>query len=66
MVSLQREFLEPRDGLEVFTKKLEYIIKEIQAKYLEDTLPWIVGFSGGKDSTALLQLVFYALSRLPK
>ncbi|MCG8604341.1 DNA phosphorothioation system sulfurtransferase DndC [bacterium] len=42
------------------------VIREIQDQYLEDTHPWVVGFSGGKDSTAVLQLIFYALSDLPK
>ena len=42
----------------------EKIVHEIQSQYLEDSLPWIVGFSGGKDSTAVLQLIFYALSEL--
>jgi DNA sulfur modification protein DndC len=32
---------------------------------LVDTIPWVVGFSGGKDSTAVLQLIFTALSELP-
>ena len=41
------------------------IIKEIQEQYLSDSRPWVVGFSGGKDSTCLLQLVFYALMELP-
>jgi len=41
------------------------IIKEIQEQYLVDSRPWVVGFSGGKDSTCLLQLVFYALMELP-
>lgn len=27
--------------------------------------PWILGFSGGKDSTMLLQLTWYALKRIP-
>ncbi|MFW5872187.1 MAG: DNA phosphorothioation system sulfurtransferase DndC, partial [bacterium] len=27
--------------------------------------PWIIGFSGGKDSTALLQLVWLALKQIP-
>ncbi|MCK9403931.1 MAG: DNA phosphorothioation system sulfurtransferase DndC [Chitinophagaceae bacterium] len=37
--------------------------KEILAQYQEDdgNIPWIIGFSGGKDSTMLLQLVWYAL-----
>ena len=40
MVSVQLEFVEPtKGGLEGFTAKIELIIKEIQAQYLEDTLP---------------------------
>lgn len=42
------------------------ISKEIIEQYKADDRPWIVGFSGGKDSTTLLQLVFYALQELPK
>ena len=37
----------------------------IQRIYLEDQIPWIVGYSGGKDSTAVLQLVWNAISDLP-
>ncbi|MCP3742477.1 DNA phosphorothioation system sulfurtransferase DndC [Rossellomorea sp. BNER] len=39
------------------------LIKEV---YLEDPRPWVVGYSGGKDSTVVVQLVFEALSELPK
>lgn len=47
-------------------RKISYeIIEEIKQQYLEDSTPWVVGFSGGKDSTAVLQLIFYALSDLP-
>ena len=42
------------------------IFSEIQRVYLADSIPWIVGFSGGKDSTTVLQMLFYALSTLPK
>lgn len=42
----------------------EEIIDEIKEQYLDDAIPWVVGFSGGKDSTAVLQLIFYALSEL--
>lgn len=41
------------------------IISEIQALYLVDTIPWIVGYSGGKDSTASLQLIWKAVAALP-
>ena len=47
--------------------QIKSIIAEIQAQYFEDdnNRPWIVGFSGGKDSTMLLQLVWYALIEYP-
>lgn len=41
------------------------VIEEIKAQYIEDSIPWVIGFSGGKDSTAILQLIFYALSEIP-
>lgn len=47
-------------------KKAELIIDEIidQYAYKGDTnRPWIIGFSGGKDSTVLLTLVWIALKR---
>lgn len=48
-------------------KRIEYIIDEIKDQYMyaDDTYrPWIIGFSGGKDSTALLTLVWLALKRI--
>ena len=41
------------------------IHQEIQQVYLNDSRPWVVGYSGGKDSTTALQLVWYALAELP-
>jgi DNA sulfur modification protein DndC len=43
---------------------VDCLIEQIQAIYLADRIPWVVGYSGGKDSTATLQLVWMALSRL--
>lgn len=43
----------------------DQIIEEIQAIYCSDPMPWIVGYSGGKDSTACLQLIWTAIARLP-
>ena len=37
----------------------------IQDVYLSDARPWVVGYSGGKDSTTALQLIWYALEDLP-
>lgn len=41
------------------------IIQEIKEQYLADSRPWVIGFSGGKDSTCLLQMVFHALMEIP-
>jgi DNA sulfur modification protein DndC len=38
--------------------------REIQEVYLSDKRPWVVGYSGGKDSTCTLQLVWTAISAL--
>lgn len=32
--------------------------------YLADDIPWVIGYSGGKDSTAALQLVWLSLQEL--
>ena len=42
------------------------IMSQIQEQYLDDSIPWVIGFSGGKDSTTVLQMIFYALSSLPE
>jgi len=47
------------------TRTLADIFEEIRSVYLSDNRPWIIGFSGGKDSTCMVQLVWYALSELP-
>ena len=39
--------------------------RDIVDLYTADPTPWVVGYSGGKDSTAVLQLVWRALSSLP-
>ena len=40
------------------------LCEEIRELYLADQVPWVVGYSGGKDSTAVLQLVWLALNTL--
>lgn len=46
-------------------KPLKELCAEIATTYLADNRPWIVGFSGGKDSTAVLSLVYSALQSIP-
>ena len=44
---------------------VDALLDETARLYLEDDVPWVVGYSGGKDSTAVLQLVWLAISRIP-
>ena len=45
---------------------IQNITSQIQKLYLSDNIPWVVGYSGGKDSTAVLQLVWNAIFALKK
>ena len=47
------------------SRSLGDIYEEVREVYLGDQRPWILGFSGGKDSTCMVQLVWNALSALP-
>lgn len=47
-----------------FVASVDAAKAEARRLYLEDDIPWVVGYSGGKDSTATLQLVWLALSEL--
>jgi DNA sulfur modification protein DndC len=40
------------------------LLDEVARLYTVDNVPWVIGYSGGKDSTAVLQLVWMALARL--
>lgn len=45
---------------------IEQLTAQTQALYQEDEIPWVVGYSGGKDSTATAQIVWNAISALPR
>lgn len=46
--------------------KIQLIIEEMERVYLHDERPWIIGYSGGKDSTVVVQLVYEMLLGLDK
>lgn len=48
-----------------FQATIAALHEEIRALYIADPAPWIIGYSGGKDSTATLQLVWGAIADLP-
>lgn len=45
--------------------RIHQITQQIQEYYLADAVPWVIGYSGGKDSTCTLQLVWRAIGALP-
>lgn len=49
-----------------FKNVIKYLEDEIQDLYTADNVPWIIGYSGGKDSTAILQLAWNAIAKLPE
>ena len=55
---------EQAEALEPAGRPLSDLVYELRDLYLEDSRPWVVGFSGGKDSTAILQLVYTAVLSL--
>lgn len=49
------------------SKTIDSVVDEIVDQYLyadKTNRPWIIGFSGGKDSTVLLQLVWKAIEQI--
>jgi DNA sulfur modification protein DndC len=46
-------------------KTVRAICDEIRELYLWDKVPWVIGYSGGKDSTAIAQLIWIAIRDLP-
>lgn len=55
---------DPTSRVHEMLPDLPHLLTEIQSLYLHDAVPWVIGYSGGKDSTAILQLVWWALARL--
>lgn len=45
--------------------RLNRIYEDVRDIYLSDARPWVVGYSGGKDSTTALQIIWTAIAALP-
>ena len=51
---------------EITKNKIDEMMEVVRNLYLADDIPWVIGYSGGKDSTATLQLVWLAMEGLPE
>lgn len=47
-------------------RPLADLVREIQNIYRSDDRPWVIGYSGGKDSTCCLSLIYIGLQLLPE
>lgn len=47
------------------SNRLDRLYEEVREVYLNYPYPWVIGYSGGKDSTATLQVVWTAIEQLP-
>jgi DNA sulfur modification protein DndC len=54
----------PSRTVDDFVIDVEIITKEIQSLYLSNSIPFVIGYSGGKDSSAVVQLIWNAISKL--
>ena len=45
--------------------RMQRIHEDVRDIYQSDSRPWVVGYSGGKDSTTALQLIWTAIAALP-
>ena len=54
----------PSRTVDDFVIDIEIITKEIQNLYLSNSIPFVIGYSGGKDSSAVVQLIWNAISKL--
>ena len=53
--------------MEIKSSRIRDVIEELKDQYLEEDTncrPWIIGFSGGKDSTVLLMLTWIAMQEI--
>lgn len=53
-------------GSTITKDKIEGLMETVRNLYMSDDIPWVIGYSGGKDSTATLQLVWLALSAMKR
>lgn len=56
----------PKRSVEQLIEDIKFLTAEIQDLYCADDIPWVIGYSGGKDSTATLQLIWNAIAELPQ
>jgi DNA sulfur modification protein DndC len=65
MTQAQQMPLFPPRSVTELVDDVEKLTQEIQDLYCSDEIPWVLGVSFGKDSSAVLQLIWNAIAALP-
>lgn len=55
-----------KQGVTITKDTIDGLMETIRNLYTADDIPWVIGYSGGKDSTATLQLVWLSLASMPR
>ncbi|MDV7106079.1 DNA phosphorothioation system sulfurtransferase DndC [Vibrio sp. TH_r3] len=63
---LAEEYQEFINAEEFANNKLSHYVADVQRVYCSDHRPWVIGYSGGKDSSAIMSLIYMALLGLEK
>lgn len=61
----ETEKSQQRRTVQELVENIELLTAEIQELYSSDGIPWVIGYSGGKDSTTVVQLIWNAIAALP-
>lgn len=61
----QQTSIFPNRTVDQFVEDVKKLTQEIQDLYCLDAIPWVIGVSWGKDSSAVLQIIWNAISDLP-
>ena len=48
----------------ILKESIDGLMETVRNLYLADDIPWVIGYSGGKDSTATLQLIWLSIEPL--
>jgi DNA sulfur modification protein DndC len=55
----------PQRTVSELVEDIQMLSQEIRDLYCLDAIPWVIGYSGGKDSSVILQLIWDAIAGLP-
>jgi DNA sulfur modification protein DndC len=58
---IDEDYVDFIENEEFAGRYLSDYIADTQRVYLADSRPWVIGYSGGKDSSATMALVYLAL-----